>query len=125
MTKIMVSPDCTNTPRKEFLKEFNIAFATGNAEFIIDHVDEEIKWIIHGDKQLVGKEVFAKEINIMKEYTANEVAIHAIITDGRQASLHGEMKMGEKTYVFCDIYHFMDESGNVIERIDSYVIQIT
>ena len=124
MTKITVTPDCGNAPRKEFLKDFNIAFATGKAEFIIDHVSDDIKWNIHGDKHISGKEAFTKEINIMKEYTADEVVIHSIVTHGREAALNGEMKMGDKTYAYCDVYRFTDTKNHKIKQMDSYVLPV-
>lgn len=36
MTKINIPFDCGNSPKREFIKQFNIAFAKGNADFIID-----------------------------------------------------------------------------------------
>jgi len=41
MTKIVSSPNCGNSPKMEFLKEFNIAFAKGNVEFITENVTLE------------------------------------------------------------------------------------
>ncbi|MEO1253313.1 MAG: nuclear transport factor 2 family protein, partial [Bacteroidota bacterium] len=124
LTKITVTPDCGNAPRKEFLKNLNIAFATGDADFIIEHVSEDIKWNIYGDKHINGKEDFTKEMNIMKDYTADEVVIHSIITHGREAALNGEMKMGEKTYAFCDVYRFTNTKNDMIKQMDSYVLPI-
>ncbi len=122
MTKITVAPDCGNAPRKVFLRDFNVAFATGDSDFIISHVRDDIIWTIYGDKHIVGKEAFTREINIMKDYTADEVAIHSIITHGREAALNGEMKMGQKTYAFCDVYRFTNTTSNVIKEMKSYVI---
>ena len=124
MTKVTVTLDCENSPKKSFLKDFNIAFATGNADFVIKHVSDDILWTIYGDKVINGKGDFTKEINIMKDYTADELVIHKIITHGREASLNGEMKMGEKTYAFCDIYQFVNTEGNTIKTMHSYVIEI-
>lgn len=124
MTKISVIPDCGNAPRKEFLKDFNIAFATGKADFIVDHASNEIEWNIYGDKHISGKEAFITEINIMKAYTADELTIHSIITHGREAALNGEMKMGDKIYAFCDVYRFTNTTSDLIKQMDSYVIEI-
>lgn len=124
MTKITVTPDCGNAPRKEFLKEFNVAFATGNAAFIIEHADDDIVWTIYGDKQIEGKEAFTKEINVMKDYIADEVVIHSIITHGREAALNGEMKMGDKTYAFCDVYQFTNTTSDVVKEMKSYVLSM-
>lgn len=123
MTKITVTPDCKNSPRKSFLKEFNVAFATGNADFVIEHVSDDINWIIYGDKAIHGKDDFVKEINIMKDYKADELVIHQIITHGNEASLNGEMKMGEKTYAFCDVYRFINTTSMTIKEMHSYVIE--
>lgn len=124
MTKIISTPDCGNAPRKEFLKNFNIAFATGDADFIIAQVSDNIEWNIYGDKTISGKDSFAEEINSMKEHTADEVTIHSIITHGREASINGEMKMSDKTYAFCDVCRFTNTTSDVIKRMDSYVIRI-
>ncbi len=123
MTKITMQPDCSNAPRKEFLKNFNVAFATGNTDFIIEHVSDDILWTIHGDKHINGKEAFTREVNIMKEYTADGLIIYTIITHGREAALNGEMKMGDTTYTFCDVYRFTDTKNNIIKELNSYVIK--
>ena len=67
MTKITIQPSCENAPRKSFLKDFNVAFATGNAGFIIDQVHEDITWVIHGDKMIRGKDQFAQEVRTPRE----------------------------------------------------------
>ena len=123
MTKITVQPDCGNAPRKEFLKNFNVAFATGDTDFIVEHVSDDILWTIHGDKHTHGKKAFTREVNIMKEYTADGLIIYTIITHGREAALNGEMKMGDTTYTFCDVYRFTDTKNNIIKELNSYVIK--
>ncbi|MEO1052087.1 MAG: nuclear transport factor 2 family protein [Bacteroidota bacterium] len=123
MTKITVKPDCGNAPRKAFLRDFNSAFAKGDAGFIIDHVSDDMLWIIHGDKTIKGKEAFANEINVMKDYVADELIIEHIITHGREASCNGVMKMGSKTYNFCDVYRFTNTTSLIIKEMYSYVIE--
>lgn len=124
MTKVTVTPDCRNSSRKEFLKDFNIAFAIGDVDFIIDHVSDDIHWSIYGDKEIVGKGDFVKEINAMKDYTADEVVIHSIITHGREAALNGEIKMGDKTYAYSDVYGFTNTASDIIKEMKSYVIPV-
>ena len=124
MTKITVNANIKNAPKKEFLKDFNIAFATGKAEFIIDNVSDDILWMIYGDKEISGKEHFSKEVNIMKDYIADEVVIHSIITHGKEASCNGEMIIGNKTYAFSDVYKFINTSSNTIKEMRSYVLPV-
>ncbi len=124
MTKINITADCKNSPKKEFLKELNIAFATGNADFIVDHVSEDITWNIYGDKNITGKENFNNEVHKMKEYVADEMTLHTIITHGKEAAANGEMKMGNNTYTFCDVYRFANTTGLILKQIQSYVIKV-
>lgn len=62
MTKIASSPNCENSPKMEFLKDFNIAFAKGNMEFLIENVTDKIVWNIIGDKKIEGKENYVEEL---------------------------------------------------------------
>ncbi len=124
MTKITVNSDCGNAPKISLLKNFNIAFAKGDPEFIIKHVSDDIKWTMVGDKTIEGKKHFSQEINKMKEYVADELIIHAIIMHGHQAALNGEMKMGGKTYAFCDVYCFTSASSLLIKEMKSYIIEV-
>lgn len=123
MTRIIIRPDCDNAPKKEFLKEFNIAFAKGDVDFIINNVSDDIHWIIYGDKEIKGKDEFRIEMNIMKDYTADELQIHHILTHGKEASISGEMKMGNRTYAFCDLYEFTSAGNQKIRGMKTYIIK--
>jgi hypothetical protein len=122
MTKITINADCNNSPKKEFLKDFNVAFATGDADFIINNVSDDIHWVMYGDKELKGKKDFTKEINIMKDYVADELTVHSIVTHGAEAALNGEIKMGGKAYAFCDVYRFASAGSTKIEELKSYIV---
>lgn len=129
MTKINIKADCGNSPRKKFLKELNIAFAKGNADFIIEHASDDIVWTIHGDKKIEGKEAFSKEVHMMKQYKADEMTLHSVITHGREAAANGEMRMGDnpdsyRDYAFCDVYQFTNTTSLILKEMQSYVIKI-
>lgn len=124
MTKIDVIVNTKNSPRKEFILEFNVAFAKGDAEFLIDHVSDNIVWTIYGDKKIVGKEDFSMEIHEMKQHVADKLTMKKIITHGREASSSGIIEMGGKSYAMCDVYDFVGATGNIIRSMESYVITI-
>jgi len=124
MTKINIPTDCDNSPKKKFIKDFNIAFAKGDREFIIDHVSDDIIWLIHGDKKIEGKEDFIKEIRQMQNETADKLTLKSIITHGKEASANGEIKMNGNSYMFCDVYVFKSASGKIIKTMESYVIAV-
>jgi hypothetical protein len=125
MTKIISSPNCGNSPKMEFLKEFNIAFAKGNFEFITESVTNEIVWNIIGDRKIEGKEKFTEELEKMKSEKASELIIDKILSHGKEGATSGIMKMQNgKKYAFSDFYEFSGAKGAKIKSIASYVIEI-
>ncbi|MFA7688054.1 MAG: nuclear transport factor 2 family protein [Moheibacter sp.] len=125
MTKIVSSPNCGNSPKMEFLKEFNIAFAKGNIAYIAENVADEIDWNIIGDRKIEGKEKFKKELEKMKSEKATELIIDQILSHGKEGAVNGIIKMQNgKKYAFSDFYKFQGAKGATIKSITSYVIEI-
>lgn len=67
MTKIISRPSCGNSPKMEFLKQFNIAFAEGNIRFLTESVTDDLVWNIMDNKKIEGKESFTEELKKMKD----------------------------------------------------------
>ncbi|WP_303925204.1 nuclear transport factor 2 family protein [Draconibacterium sediminis] len=125
MTKIVSKPNCGNSPKMEFLKEFNIAFAKGNVEFITGNVTDEIVWNIIGNKKIEGKEKFTEELEKMKSEKVSELIIDQILSHGKEGAASGTIKMQNgKEYAFSDFYKFKGAKGAKIRSITSYVIGI-
>lgn len=125
MTKIVSSPNCGNSPKMEFLKEFNIAFAKGNIEFITESVTDDIIWNIIGDKKIVGKENFTVELEKMKSEKVNELVLEQILSHGKEGAASGIMKMEDgKNYGFSDFYVFQGAKGKKLKSINSYLIEL-
>ncbi|MDY7396387.1 nuclear transport factor 2 family protein [Aureibaculum sp. 2210JD6-5] len=125
MTKIKVQTDCGNSPKMEFLKDFNTAFGTGNTKFLIDNVTDDIVWNMIGDKTIKGKENYAKTINGMKDKDVSEFIIDNVLTHGTLGAANGVVKMKNgKNYAFSDIYEFKSASSKILKTITSYVIEI-
>ncbi len=125
MTKITVSSDCGNAPKKEFLKEINIAFAKGNSDFLTESVTDKIVWNIIGDKKIEGKERFSDELEKIKTKKTSELTLDRILTHGKEGAVCGIMKMQNgKKFAFSDFYEFSGAKGAKIKSITSYVIKI-
>jgi hypothetical protein len=125
MTKITVNADCGNAPKREFLKEINIAFAKGNSDFLAESVTDKIVWNIIGDKKIEGKEKFTEELKKMKAEKASELILDRILTHGREGAVSGIMKMQSgKKYAFSDFYEFSGAKGEKVKSITSYIIGI-
>ena len=42
MTKVIAPEDCANAPKKEFIRDFNIAFAENKTEKILEYMADDI-----------------------------------------------------------------------------------
>lgn len=125
MTKIISSPNCGNSPKMEFLKEFNIAFAEGNVKFLTESVTDEIIWNIIGDRKIEGKENFRGELKKMKEEKTTELILDQILSHGKEGAANGIIKtQNEKKYAFSDFYTFNNTKGKKLKSITSYLIEI-
>ncbi|MBC9795971.1 nuclear transport factor 2 family protein [Sinomicrobium weinanense] len=125
MTKITVSPDCGNAPKKQFLKEIIIAFAKGNTAFLTESVTDRIVWNLIGDRIIEGKEKFTDEIGKTKIRKVSELIIDKIVTHGKEGALNGIVKMQNgKKYAFSDFYEFSGVKATKVKAITSYFIEI-
>ncbi|MCH7403345.1 nuclear transport factor 2 family protein [Belliella kenyensis] len=125
MTKIISSPTCGNSPKMEFLKKFNIAFAEGNVDFLSECVVEDIVWNIVGDRKIDGIDKFMEELEKMKSKKVTELIINQILSHGKEGASNGIMKMQNgKQYAFSDFYVFKNTKSTVLKSITSYVIEI-
>jgi hypothetical protein len=125
MTKITSSPNCGNSPKMEFIKQFNIAFANGDIERIITSVTDDIVWDIIGDKKIKGKEHFTKELEKMRSLETAELIIEQILSHGKEGAANGIIRMQNgQQYAFADFYTFKGASGTQIKAITSYVLEV-
>ena len=126
MTKVIVGEDCGNSPKALLLRDLNIAFAKNNATFILEHVTDDITWIMVGDQTIQGKANFTAALERMKDNEVVEVRIDNVITHGDTAAVNGRMKMKDgDAYAFCNVYKFKGHSKSAkIREITSYTIEI-
>lgn len=119
-----MSTDCGNSPKKKFIKEFNLAFAEGNTDYLIDCVTKDIVWDITGDKTIEGIEKFANAINEMKGAKVSELTIDKIVTHSKEGAVNGKIHMENgRNYAFADFYEFNTAKSTKIKRLTSYVIK--
>lgn len=123
MTKIKVLTDCGNSPKREFLKAFNVAFPNGDIDFISKHLSENIRWEMVGSKIIEGKNGVLKELEEGKKSVMETFELSTVITHGKEGSASGMFTMENgKTFKFCDLYRFKG-TKYIIEEIQSFVIE--
>jgi hypothetical protein len=123
MTKVIISEDCGNSPKNIFIQKLTIAFAKGDARFILGSITDDIRWNIVGNTLIEGKAKVAETLKRLE--TATELTIDHIATHGKAGAVNGTRKLtSEKVFGFCDVYTFSNAKGSAIKEITSYVIEL-
>lgn len=123
--EIRTAPDCGNSPKKILIRQLTVDFASYEVEKVKDYFADDIEWRLIGDKSIKGKEEFAEALEQMSNHKVSDLTIHSIITHGREASVNGEMVMGNNDrFAFADFYKFTSAASSKIEIITSYVIKV-
>ncbi|MDE2747740.1 MAG: nuclear transport factor 2 family protein [Chloroflexota bacterium] len=125
MTRITIHADCGGAPKKQLLRDLNIAFAKADVEGILEFFSDDIRWRIMGEADLRGKEAVRAALEAMQEMVASELIIHSIIIQGRAAAVNGLIRTeGGGSVAFCDICQFESADGNKIQSMMSYAVEI-
>ena len=125
MIKIVSTPNCGNSPKMEFLKQFIIAITKGDLKYIEEKVTDEIEYHIIGKKKITGKMNFINEIENQFRKKTKELVIEQILSHGKEAASHGIMKMDDgKNHAFSNFYKFNNAKGEKIKSITNFTIQL-
>jgi hypothetical protein len=125
MLKITVGEDCGNAPKKELLRDFNIAFVKGDVDPLLHNITDDICWTMVGDRLFEGKEQVTKMMEEARKTNPTELTINNIITHGNTGAVDGVIKLENgTTYAYCDIYRFGSAKNVKIKEISSYIIKI-
>ena len=127
MARIICNEDCQNAPRKQQLKDLQIAFARCDTKAILEMLSEDINWNILGHKKLSGLQAVSRHLETLKDSPTSTLTIDQIITHGKSASLNGTTKLKDGAeYGFCDVYEFSGAGKNsVIKNITTYCLRIS
>jgi hypothetical protein len=126
MLEVSYPEDCGNSPRKLLLRDFNIAFAKGDTQAVLDLLSDNITWDIVGDRVIEGKAAFQEALAGMAGSEAAGLRIDSIITHGTTAAANGLITLRDgKQDAFCDVYLFAGAGRNAkMTRITSYAISL-
>ena len=125
MTKIIVSPDCGNSPKLTFVKDFNVAFAQGDIGTLLERVTDDVTWELVGDWKLEGIDAFRDELNKMKDFKVAEAHIQHVVTHGKEGAASGIM-IGEngKIFAFAEFYEFNSAKVSKMKSIQSCLVEL-
>lgn len=126
MLKISVSQDCGNAPQKQFIKDFNIAFAQDETAKVLDLVTDDVRWEIVGDKVFQGKIKLTPALKKMATGgpKATELVIENIVGNGDRCAANGTMKFDDGSKLaFCDMYIFASDAPDAkLKELISFAI---
>jgi len=122
MTKIIISEDCGNSPKNIFVQKLTIALASSAVNSVLNHVTDDIRWDVVGDKVIQGKDHLAEALD--KAEKVMELTIYHVATHGKAGAVNGTRKLkNNQTQAFCHMYEFGNAKGTSVKEIISYVIK--
>jgi len=125
MLKITASPNCSNSPKMELIKNLTIHFVTYDLDKAMPFLVEDFAWTLVGDCTIYGKAQFRSALEEMSTNKATELSITSVLTHGQEGAVHGEILMedGHK-FGFADFYKFSSVKGDKVKSIVSYVVEL-
>lgn len=124
MAKIFVKPDCSNAPKKLFLKDLYSSLAEGDVQWLEDNLLDNVVWHIAGVGETSSKEVYMSGIQSGVFKKLRELHIDTMITHGPEVAVSGRvLAPGGKEFSFCDIYTFASAGSYKIKKVVSFVVE--
>lgn len=125
MTKIVSEVDCGNAPKKQYVYDFNVAFAKADIEKAMSMLDTGAAWNMIGDKELIGESDIRAFLKSMNQGAATKLSIDDIISHGKTCSVNGTIEYPDSKVAFCDVYTFTGHSKDAkIAELKSYAIEL-
>jgi hypothetical protein len=105
--KISDNADCDNSPKSLLLRDFNIAVAQGDLEFIGRHVTDDIVWHLlepDGQKKIQGRDEVLAEYkhNMVTSLKSSPLTMSSpTVTPAQPTAASGQRTAGAMPSVMC------------------------
>ncbi|MEK3731630.1 MULTISPECIES: nuclear transport factor 2 family protein [Paenibacillus] len=122
---VICAEDCGNAPKKLLLRDYIVAWAQNNIEFIEKCISEEVCWDIIGDRRVLGKAGLRDTLQQKQTGHVTEIEISTIITHGSMGAINGTFRMDQgRISNFCHVFTFSSAGKNgKIKKIMTYMIE--
>lgn len=123
--EVYAKADCGNSPKNLFLKDFTIALARGDADYVLERVSDNLVWIDVGTPGNKGLDDIRQEL--IKNQTGRIVKIELsrALSHGKAGAVDGILQMADGRHLaFCCIFEFASAKADRISLIKSFVIPI-
>ncbi len=126
MVKVNVQIDCGNAPKKEFIRDFEIALARRDSEAALERLDDAIHWELVGDRTIEGKAAAEKLLETMAEQEVEELTLENVLTHGKVGAANGTIRFSNGDVLgFCDVVTFTSSAKHArIKKLSSYIVAL-
>lgn len=125
MTKILIPEDRVDSAHQQFVTDFNIAFAKGDMDYVLDCFSDDIVWDVVNHEPVQGKEAVKKMLHEMDD-VADELVIDDIVCDSTRCVVNGKLTYADIVIAFSDLYEFTDDTEDAkIKTLKGYAIELT
>ena len=113
--------------QKEIVDVYMQGFRASDHERILACLTDDVVWVIHGHRTTTGKAEFDSEI-VGEDFEGKPLlSVDRVFEDGDVVIVTGEGTAnlaadGQFRFVYNDLFTFR---GDLIERVDSYVVPLT
>ena len=126
MTTLTISEDAQNAPHISFIKDFNLAFAKCDTDFIRNAFTDDARWEMVGEQRWEGKDQIAAALEGMSDGEASELVIELILSEGNRCVSNGSLVYPDgRSIAYCDVYTFSGEGDDMkIQSLKAYAIEL-
>lgn len=125
MPEISIEENCGNSPRKQFLSDFYVAFVERDEEVIRSMLTDDVRLTIVGEEPLDGRQSVVDSMDLFLD-GISEITVDNIIPHGDMAAVNGVITADNgDTHAFCEVFKFEGHTKDAnIKSIDSYVVEM-
>ena len=118
--RIIPSTDCGNSPKNTLLQDIAIAFANRDADFLSDHLTDDVRWELVGSRVVAGLAALMQTVKQSDDIT--QLTVGHVMSHGRVGAVNGTVQRGAKVDDFCHVFEFANAKAERVKSIRSYVI---
>lgn len=121
---ISIAENCDNDPKKQFIKDYNIAFASCDLDAIASMMSDDAVWNLIGAETITGQDAIRAALGNMNIAMADELVVDNIMVEGNRCASNGHMQYpGGTKLAFSDFYVFAEDELK-IKQLTSYGVEL-
>ena len=123
MAKMVLSEDCGNSPKNQFVSDLTVALAQGDIKYALSKVTDDFRWETAGSQVLQGKAAFSNGLEQLNKDPVEQLTILHALTHGKAGAVNGTkiLRSGKKI-AYCLVFEFLGAKAASVQGITSYEI---